>query len=175
MNCAFKDAFFGSNPLSSLIIARQKRNHGNSFNGKYDVVRAKIHHSSKLARGLVRLDHIARCLTMLCFSGLRPLLMADQQRVWSRCTKDVLRLSTCDRCDAQLEFLNGFDSALFLHGSRFVRNISGKSKNADQIDADPCAGGLRKGAWNTQRFGCLDHSSSIGSRYTLGGLAVCCC
>jgi hypothetical protein len=36
---------------------------------------------------------------------------------------------------AMLEFLNGFDSALFLHCSRFIRNISGKSKNADQIDA----------------------------------------
>jgi hypothetical protein len=54
--------------------------------------------------------------------------MPDQQRVWSRCTSDVLRLGTYDRCNAQLEFLDGFDSAQFLHCSRFVRNI---------IDAGP--------------------------------------
>jgi hypothetical protein len=29
----------------------------------------------------------------------------------------VLRLGTYDRCDAQLEILNGFDSALLLHCS----------------------------------------------------------
>ena len=40
----------------------------------------------------------------------------------------MLRLGTYDRCNAQLEFLDGFDSALFLHCSRFVRNI---------IDAGP--------------------------------------
>jgi hypothetical protein len=47
----------------------------------------------------------------------RTLFAADQQRVRSRCTSDLLRLATYDRCDAQLEFFNGFDSALFVHCS----------------------------------------------------------
>jgi hypothetical protein len=48
--------------------------------------------------------------------------MPDEQRVRSRRTSDVLRRVTYNRCKAQLEFLNGFDSALFLHCSRFVRD-----------------------------------------------------
>jgi len=37
--------------------------------------------------------------------------------VRSWCTGDLLGLATYDRCNAQLEFLNGFDSALFVHCS----------------------------------------------------------
>jgi hypothetical protein len=40
----------------------------------------------------------------------------------------VLWLGTYHRCNAQLEFLNGFDSALFVHVA-FVWNLSGKLRN----------------------------------------------
>jgi trimeric autotransporter adhesin len=40
---------------------------------------------------------------------------AAQERVRSWCSRNQPRLATYDRCDAQLEFLNGFDAALLLH------------------------------------------------------------
>ncbi len=58
----------------------------------------------------------------------RAFIAADQQRVRSRCARDVLRLGTYDRRNAQLEFFNGFGSALFVHVA-FVRNLSGKPRN----------------------------------------------
>jgi hypothetical protein len=51
------------------------------------------------------------------FPAGRALLLANQQRVRSGCASDVLRLLAYDRCNAQLEFLNGFYSALLLHCS----------------------------------------------------------
>ena len=65
---------------------------------------------------------------MFYFSISRPLRTADQQRVRSRAARDVLRLGTYARCNAQLEFLNGFGSALFVHVA-FVWNLSGKLRN----------------------------------------------
>jgi hypothetical protein len=47
-----------------------------------------------------------------CFLVVRVFLAADQQRVRSRWSRDVLRLGAYDRCNAQLEFFNGFDFAL---------------------------------------------------------------
>jgi hypothetical protein len=52
-----------------------------------------------------------------CFLVVRVFLAADQQRVWSLSTRDVLRLGTYDPHNAQLEFFNGFDSRLLLHCS----------------------------------------------------------
>ena len=53
-----------------------------------------------------------------CFPAVRALLGADQQRVRSRWSRDVLRLAAYDRCNAQLELLDGFDWAGLLHVSR---------------------------------------------------------
>jgi hypothetical protein len=50
-----------------------------------------------------------------CFLVVRVFLAADQQRVRSRWSRDVLRLGAYDRCNAQLEILKRFDSALFVH------------------------------------------------------------
>jgi hypothetical protein len=47
----------------------------------------------------------------MIFSG------TDQQRVRWAATRDVLSLVARDRCNAQLEFLDGFDSAAF--GQRY--------------------------------------------------------
>ncbi len=44
----FSVIFYGiipSNPLASLAMTREKRNHGDSFSGKCDVIRVKTHHS----------------------------------------------------------------------------------------------------------------------------------
>jgi hypothetical protein len=46
---------------------------------------------------------------------VRALLGADQQRLHAPWSKDVLRLVAYDRCNAQLEFFDGFDWALFFH------------------------------------------------------------
>src|SRR5262245_39990382 len=51
------------------------------------------------------------------FPVSRTLFAADQQRVRSWCAGNLLRLATYDRCDAQVEFLDGFDAALFVHCS----------------------------------------------------------
>jgi hypothetical protein len=58
----------------------------------------------------------------------RVFIAADQHRVRSRCARDVLWLGTYHRCNAQLEFLNGFDSALFVQVV-FVWNLSGKLRH----------------------------------------------
>jgi len=47
-----------------------------------------------------------------CFPVVGVFLAADQQRVRSRWSRDALRLGAYDHCNAQLEFLNGFDFAL---------------------------------------------------------------
>src|SRR5207249_762950 len=54
--------FYGiipSNPLASLAMTRQTRNHGDSFSGKCDVMRVKDSPLSEIARLLVRFDHVA--------------------------------------------------------------------------------------------------------------------
>ena len=53
------DGIFPSNPLASLAMTRQKRNHGNSFSGKCDVARVETSPLFELAVVLGRLDHIA--------------------------------------------------------------------------------------------------------------------
>jgi hypothetical protein len=50
-----------------------------------------------------------------CFPTCRPL-----QGLPSRSRRDLLGLRTYDRCDAQLEVLNGFDSGLFVHFDNLV-------------------------------------------------------
>jgi len=54
-------------------------------------------------------------LSTFCFPARRAFIPADQPWVWSWCTSDLLGIATYDRCNAQLEILNGFDWALFLH------------------------------------------------------------
>ncbi len=56
----------------------------------------------------------------------RVFIAADQHRVRSRCARDVLWLGTYHRCNAQLGFLNGFDSALFVQVV-FVWNLQENS------------------------------------------------
>jgi hypothetical protein len=45
----------------------------------------------------------------------RSLLGTNQQRIGSPWSGELLRIPAYDRRDAQLEILNGFDSALFFH------------------------------------------------------------
>ena len=46
---------------------------------------------------------------------MRSLLWSDQQRIRATRRGDFLDVAANDRCDAQLEFLNGFNSRFFVH------------------------------------------------------------
>jgi hypothetical protein len=63
-------------------------------------------------------------ISTFCFPVARQLLPPDQQRVWSWCTGDVFDLVAYDRGNAQLEFLNRFDPALFVHCSTALGRIN---------------------------------------------------
>ena len=57
------------------------------------------------------------------FPVARVFIAADQHRVRSRCARDVLRLGTYHRCDAQFKFLDGFDPGLLIHCSTRSLNL----------------------------------------------------
>jgi hypothetical protein len=73
-----------------------------------------------------------------CFPAGRVFLAAHQQWVRSRCTSDLLRLATYDRCEAQFEFLNRFDSGLFVHCSTCPRKNKRLTKRSSKLPMGQC-------------------------------------
>jgi hypothetical protein len=63
-------------------------------------------------------------LSTFCFPVGRPLLAADQQRIRSWRTGDLFGLAAYDRRNAQFEFLNRFDLALFVHWCLEAENFT---------------------------------------------------